>query len=79
MARLQNPESQARYTTYYVMFVYYVLRLVEDEERRAADTARDEFGEQCSNTSSVTSRDDKSSDEPTVEGDPLKDVYALFP
>ena len=79
MARLQNPESQARYTMYYVMFVCYVLRLVEDEERRAADTARDEFGEQCSDTSSVTSSEDESGDEPTVEGDPLKGARALFP
>jgi hypothetical protein len=54
------------------------LRLVEDEERRAANTARDEFGEQYSNTSSVTSSKDKSGDEPAVEEDPLKDTRALF-
>ena len=34
LARLQNPESQATYTSYMVRFVCFYLRIVADEERR---------------------------------------------
>ena len=34
MARLQNPESQARYASYIVKFVCYALRFVADAEAR---------------------------------------------
>jgi hypothetical protein len=34
MARLQNPESQARYASYMVKFVCYALRFVADAEAR---------------------------------------------
>ena len=34
MARLQNPESQARYARYMVKFVCYVLRFVADAEAK---------------------------------------------
>ena len=36
LARLQNPESQARYAGYMVRFVCYMLRIVADEEARMA-------------------------------------------
>jgi hypothetical protein len=36
MARLQNPESQARYASYIVKFVCYFLRILADEESRIA-------------------------------------------
>ena len=36
IARLQNPESQARYASYMVKFVCYALRFVADAEARMA-------------------------------------------
>ena len=36
MARLQNPESQARYAGYMVKFVCYALRFVANAEARIA-------------------------------------------
>ena len=53
MARLQNPESQARYARYMVKFVCYVLRFVADAEARlnvqsgsssSEDSDEDEYG-----------------------------------
>lgn len=48
IARLQNPESQARYAGYIVKFVCYFLRILADEEARTAQSRSNED----SNTSS---------------------------
>jgi hypothetical protein len=44
MARLQNPESQARYAGYMVRFVCYFLRIVADEQSRMARSGGSEDG-----------------------------------
>lgn len=41
IARLQNPESQACYARYMVMFVCYLLRIIADEEARGGDNRAD--------------------------------------
>ena len=59
MARLQKPESQARYARYMVKFVCYVLRFVADAEARlnvqsgsssSEDSDEDEYGVEGDNT-----------------------------
>ena len=54
LARLQNPESQATYTSYMVRFVCFYLRIVADEERRV-----DECIAQKDQAVSVDSASDK--------------------
>ena len=80
MARLQNPESQARYTGYMVMFVCYVLRIVAAEAVEASDK---ESEVSDSSDSSDGSSDDSSSDEDHAHGrakvDPMKDAREMFP
>jgi hypothetical protein len=47
MARLQNPESQARYASYMVKFVCYALRFVADAEARMiAQESSDEVSDE---------------------------------
>ncbi|CAN9156920.1 unnamed protein product [Alternaria alternata] len=57
IARLQNPESQARYAGYMVKFVCYALRFVADAEARMA---AQEGGDECS---------DEDDDDDDDEGD----------
>jgi hypothetical protein len=54
LARLQNPESQATYTSYMVRFVCFYLRIVADEERRV-----DEYIAQKDQAVGVDSASDK--------------------
>jgi superfamily II DNA helicase RecQ len=62
MARLQNPESQARYAGYMVKFVCYALRVVADAEARMI--AQDSSGE--------VSNEDEDEDDPG-SGDDYED------
>lgn len=88
MARLQNPESQARYAGYIVMFVCYFLRVIADEEAR--DHACSSSGRNSDNhddADSDNSDDDRSSGgEYSTNGsyqketpDFMKDARELFP
>jgi hypothetical protein len=56
IARLQNPESQARYASYMVKFICYALRFVADAEARMI--AQESSGE-VSNKDDTSSGDDK--------------------
>jgi hypothetical protein len=55
MARLQNPEGQARYAGYIVMFVCYFLRIIANEEARAASGSSDDDDDDVSSGDSDTS------------------------
>lgn len=71
LARLQNPESQATYASYYVKFVCYFLRIIADEESRAESSSDSSEDETISSSSSDKSRRRKP--------DLLKDARELFP
>lgn len=86
MARLQNPESQARYAGYMVMFVCYLLRIVADEEQRAIGREDDGSGsgsedddddDDCSGESSTSEAVGRS--HRRREPDLFKDARELFP
>jgi len=93
LARLQNPESQARYAGYMVMFVCYFLRIIANEEARAAggddtssgdsdasssDTNDDESSSETSNSSDDSSRSGRRKQR-RREPDLFKDARELFP
>jgi hypothetical protein len=75
MARLQNPESQAHYTGYIVMFVCYIMRLVEDEEAQSFDLS-DSDDSDDDDDSDESSED---SEEEERKPDLFKDARELFP
>ena len=66
MARLQNPESQARYARYMVKFVCYVLRFMAEAD---AEARLDAQGGSSSSSSSSSSGEGTDEDEYGVEGD----------
>lgn len=55
MARLQNPESQARYAGYLVMFTCYFLRILADDEARAEDAVEEDSDDSSTSSTSRTS------------------------
>ncbi|KAI9882030.1 MAG: hypothetical protein M1823_006233, partial [Watsoniomyces obsoletus] len=69
IARLQNPESQARYASYIVKFVCYFLRIIADEESRItqmrarrdndidSDSVTTESSEDSDGTGSISGRE----------------------
>ena len=76
MARLQNPESQATYASYYVKFVCYFLRIIADEQMRAvkgggesSDTSDDGETGGSSNGSDSESSDSSDTDSDGEAGD----------
>jgi superfamily II DNA helicase RecQ len=73
LARLQNPESQARYAGYMVMFVCYFLRILADEEARAVESS-----EESSEESSADSESEYSSNKRLRSPDVMKDARELF-
>jgi superfamily II DNA helicase RecQ len=90
LARLQNPESQARYAGYMVMFVCYFLRIIANEEARAGSSSNSDTSITDENTSdSSTSNGEGSSDDSSRrrrrrnrrrrERDLFKDARKLFP
>jgi superfamily II DNA helicase RecQ len=82
MARLQNPESQARYAGYMVMFVCYVLRIIANEETRAASSGDDTYSRDSNTEEDDTSDDEASSSDSSRrrrEPDLFKDARKLFP
>jgi hypothetical protein len=78
MGRLQNPESQARYTRYMKRFVCYCLRIVE----AGAQHAREQIGQQDSDHESRSSNNNSSQndedDESNKEEDSFYDARKLF-
>jgi hypothetical protein len=91
MARLQNPESQARYAGYMVKFVCYALRFVADAEARmiAQDSSGDVSDEDEDDTGSGNEDEDDISDSDDnrpanhqgssrKEKDLMKDARELF-
>jgi superfamily II DNA helicase RecQ len=90
IARLQNPESQARYAGYMVMFVCYFLRIIANEEARAASGSDDDTSSGHSDIDdSSISNDEGSSDDSSCSGhtgnqrrrepDLFKDAREIFP
>ncbi|KAL5396423.1 hypothetical protein PMIN03_012962 [Paraphaeosphaeria minitans] len=90
MARLQNPESQARYASYMVRFVCYYLRIVADEEE-GRDSSSSSSDSDSDSEGTEDSEDDSSSDGSSAstdtrhpihrrkKADPMKDARELFP
>jgi hypothetical protein len=73
LARLQNPESQARYGGYIIMFTCYVLRIIADEEivvtsDNDSDTSDDESTDGSESSGRIRS----------TQLDILKDARELF-
>ena len=66
IARLQNPESQARYAGYMVKFVCYALRFVADAEARVA---AQEGGDECSDEDNDKGDEDGLEEEEEEEND----------
>lgn len=89
IARLQNPESQARYAGYMVMFVCYFLRIIGNEEARAVGGSDDddETGSEDSDAAEGSTCDDEagsssvgnSSNRRRRKPDLFKDARELFP
>ncbi|KIV98740.1 uncharacterized protein PV09_09492 [Verruconis gallopava] len=81
MARLQNPESQARYMSYIVMFVYYVLRLVENEEVYLAALSDSDDSDESEDPNDDDDSDKNSKDGQEEERKPdlFEDARELFP
>jgi len=76
MARLQNPESQATYARYIVMFICFVLRLIEDDEKQQSDSENE--SESDPDTVSSSSASGTYNDKATAN-DAFKDARELFP
>ncbi|KAF9729764.1 hypothetical protein PMIN01_12628 [Paraphaeosphaeria minitans] len=88
IARLQNPESQARYAGYIVMFVCYVLRIVaaEEADKESEDTESSEGSSTDDSSDGDGSSSDCSDESPPeahtgrrVKVDPMKDAREMFP
>ena len=85
LARLQNPESQARYAGYMVRFVCYFLRIIADEEARAERSGDDEESAEESSEedsdvsgSSISSRRSRRHYGAGRKPDLMKDARELF-
>ena len=91
MARLQNPESQARYASYMVKFVCYALRFVADAEarliaqKRSGEVSDEDEGEDDSGDADEDDFLDSDDDQPAnhqgssqEEKDLMKDARELF-
>ncbi|KAF2279841.1 uncharacterized protein EI97DRAFT_429630 [Westerdykella ornata] len=86
MARLQNPESQARYAGYMVKFVCYLLRIIADREVRVAmqDSSNEEdiSNSDSSESESMENSHDRGSSSSRSssrkEKDWMKDACELF-
>lgn len=81
-ARLQNPESQARYAGYIVMFVCYFLRIIANEERREAESSDDSSDESTNDSTDDSSSKYSDSNDSAVQErsrtDIMKDARELF-
>jgi hypothetical protein len=84
IARLQEHTSQARYASYMVRFVCYLLRIVADEEAKAAQDSSSEDSSSDSGSSSSEDDPSDSSQSPQhqrsirKEKDRMKDARELF-
>ncbi|KAL5372453.1 hypothetical protein PMIN06_012138 [Paraphaeosphaeria minitans] len=82
IARLQNPESQARCTGYLVIFVCYVLRIIADEEAGGGrSSSKNEDSEDSDDTAHSDSSEEGSQAHPSrqrAKVDLIKDARELF-
>ena len=79
MARLQNPESQARYAGYIKRFIYYCLRVLTEPEPASTSILSDSDSNSDSDSDTEGSGSENGSRRNRRDKDPMHDARELFP